>query len=235
MIISIHQSEHLSYLGFWKKYISSDVFVLLDKAQYQKNYYCNRNRIVLNGKEHWLTVPVYNAPSETSMTDIKICYKENWQRKYLETLRHAYSKSLSFNILYPRLEKIINHKFELLLHLNCNLLDLVIDWFGLHRNIVVQSAMKLPDNKTGSELLYQIVDAFGDNEVEQVYLSGPSGREYLDMKLFEDHDIPVIFSYPPAPTSSYVQLSDDFIPNMSILDYMFNQPRDLECLKSHLS
>ena len=39
MIVTIHQPEHMPWLGFFNKAINSDLFVILDSVQYEKNYF----------------------------------------------------------------------------------------------------------------------------------------------------------------------------------------------------
>jgi len=53
-----------------------------------------------------------------------------------------------------------------------------------------------------------------------VYLSGPSGRDYLDTSAFERKGINVEFHNFDHPV--YKQLSEPFIPNMSSVDLLFN-------------
>jgi hypothetical protein len=51
-----------------------------------------------------------------------------------------------------------------------------------------------------------------------VYLSGPSGRNYLDLSLFKDIKVDFLeFKHP-----IYKQCYKGFIPNMSAIDALFN-------------
>ena len=45
MIVTVHQPEHLPWLGFFDKMRQADVFVLLDTTQFAKDDFQNRNRI----------------------------------------------------------------------------------------------------------------------------------------------------------------------------------------------
>ena len=58
MIVTIHQPEHLPWLGFFNKADQADLLVLLDVVQYRKDYFQNRNRILNQHGPIWLTVPV---------------------------------------------------------------------------------------------------------------------------------------------------------------------------------
>ena len=52
------------------------------------------------------------------------------------------------------------------------------------------------------------------------YLSGTLGRDYLELEIFEANNIEVIFHDYKHPT--YAQLHNDFLPNMSVIDLLFN-------------
>ncbi len=53
------------------------------------------------------------------------------------------------------------------------------------------------------------------------YLSGELGQNYLDLKLFENNQIKIIFEEFKHPT--YSQMNSKFLPNMSIIDLLFNE------------
>ena len=67
-----------------------------------------------------------------------------------------------------------------------------------------------------TERLAEIVEALGGD----VYLSGPEGRNYLDVSLFEKKGIKVEFQDFKHPL--YEQRYEGFIPNMSAIDALFN-------------
>ena len=73
---------------------------------------------------------------------------------------------------------------------------------------------KLNIKSQGSDLILDIcrlLDA-------EVYLSGISGKAYLDLNKFSDNNIEVLFQN--YHSKSYGQLNDNFIPNLSILDFL---------------
>ena len=69
---------------------------------------------------------------------------------------------------------------------------------------------------SGSGLLLELCRAAGAS----CYLSGPSGRNYLDEELFHRHSIAVRYHDFPHPT--YPQRFAPFVPNMSTVDLLFN-------------
>ena len=58
MNIGIHQPQYLPWLPYFLKIDQSDVFVILDTVDFQKNGLQNRNQIKTNQGAQWLTVPV---------------------------------------------------------------------------------------------------------------------------------------------------------------------------------
>jgi hypothetical protein len=57
-----------------------------------------------------------------------------------------------------------------------------------------------------------------------VYLAGRGAKKYLDINLLQKNGISVIFSKFDHPI--YPQLWGDFIPNLSIIDLLFNCGKD---------
>jgi hypothetical protein len=54
-----------------------------------------------------------------------------------------------------------------------------------------------------------------------IYISGRDGRNYMDVSLFEDANIKVLFHHFIHPV--YYQFNfSEFIPNMSTFDLLFN-------------
>ena len=58
MIVTIHQPEHLPYFGFLDKVNKSDIFVILDDVDFNKNNFQNRNQILTQNGAKWLSIPV---------------------------------------------------------------------------------------------------------------------------------------------------------------------------------
>ncbi len=52
-----------------------------------------------------------------------------------------------------------------------------------------------------------------------VFLSGAGGRDYIDLKKFKGEGIDVEFQEFNYPV--YHQLWGDFVPNLSVVDYLF--------------
>jgi hypothetical protein len=57
-VVSIHQSQYIPWFPYFKKIAMSDIFVVMDNVQFQKNGVQNRNKIRNYDGDFWLTIPV---------------------------------------------------------------------------------------------------------------------------------------------------------------------------------
>jgi len=215
MIVTIHQCEHLVWLGLLDKISKADVFILADNFQFKKNYYENRNKIRTKDGWQWLTVPV-EKDNHKPINEVKIINDIKWQLKYLNTIKQNYQKSEKFNFYYLDIENIILGNWSSIGHLNERLLKLFLNWFNIKTSIIRSSELNLQHLNEGTITLLEICQKVGAD----TYLSGPSGKDYLDLSLFEKNNIKVIFHEFTHPI--YKQQYEPFIPGMSALDYLFN-------------
>jgi hypothetical protein len=91
LILSAHQPAYIPWLGYFNKMMRSDIFVLLDDVQFERNSFTNRNLILVGGKPHWLTVPIsMKGHTGKTIRQMEIDYSTDWRRKHWETIRYNY-------------------------------------------------------------------------------------------------------------------------------------------------
>jgi hypothetical protein len=218
MTLTIHQCEHLIWLGLLDKISKSDVFVLADTFDFKKNYFENRNKIRTKDGWQWLTVPV-EKENHKPINNVSIIYNETWQKKYLGALKQNYSNSPYFNRYYPEIEMCIMEKYGQTIYisdLNEILLKLFLKWFNIKTPVILSSTLKLNESLRSSERLLEICQKVNTD----TYLSGASGKDYLQVDSFEKNNIKVVFHEFEHPI--YKQQYEPFIPGMSAIDYLFN-------------
>ena len=108
-IITIHQPNYLPWAGFFHKAMLSDIFVIFDDVQYQKNSFINRNKVKTSNGETWLTVPikVKGKSRETLINEAEIDNEQRWRKKHLNTIKLNYSKSKYYARYIPFFEEIL--------------------------------------------------------------------------------------------------------------------------------
>jgi len=216
LIVGIHQPNFLPWLGYFYKLAKSDVFVLLDNVQYTKNSFVNRNKIKTSQGAIWLTVPVkIKGRFGQLIKDVEINNTVNWRKKHLRTLEANYKKAKSFERIFSGLKAAYYaDDWSNLCELNIRLLESLLSILKLEKRLVRASELNVEGEST--QLLISIVKEVGGN----VYLSGFGGAKYQEEELFEEAGITLEYYEFEHPV--YPQLWSDFIPNLSIIDLLFN-------------
>ena len=216
MIVSINQPAYLPWIGYFDRIYRSDIHVILDHVQFEKNSMLNRNKIRTSNGWSWLTVPIITKSrfGNLEIQNLEIDNSKLWRKKHLNALKMNYSKSNYFSHFFPYFEKIFSLdwiKIDPLLQDN---LSYFLNALNINTKIIKSSDLKIFSSK--SNLIDDICKKFGAS----TYLSGPFGRDYLDLKKFDSAKIKVKFADYNHP--SYDQVYDGFEPFMSIVDLLFN-------------
>lgn len=168
--LTAHQPNFLPWLPFFKKMAAADVFVILRHCQFEKNGF--QNRFNLSGR--WYTMstakgldPIYNKEYVNPDKD--------WAR-IKAALPKLYGRQLDrfdsyiSNNLYLTNTAIILHTAKLF-------------------NIRASIAFDFPTDCKGTDRLIELCKVHGCKR----YLSGPSGRRYLDIEKFSAAGIEIDF------------------------------------------
>jgi hypothetical protein len=217
MIVGIHQPNYLPYLGFFDKMKRSDIFVIYDDAQFNKEDFQQRNKIKIYQGWKWLNVPVLKE--YIPIKDIKIrneltLKNVKWSNAHLRDIHDNYKNAPYYEKYKNDFETIYNTNYARLIDLNMDIIKILMKAFDIKTKLVFSSDLGFSSKST--ERLVEIVEAVeGD-----IYLSGSMGRNYLDLSLFDRRDIKVEFQDFKHPI--YRQCYENFIPNMSAIDALFN-------------
>jgi len=213
MIVAIHQPQYLPWLGYFDKMLKADVFVLLDDVQYKKNEWQNRNKIRTSKGWQWLTVPV-QYDFKQIIYQIKIAKASNWRKDHYHSLTLHYNKAPYFKEYESFFKSTYDQQWEYLLDLNIHLIKFLQEALGIKTKLIKASELNVGLHRT--EKLIEICKKLGAT----AYLSGAGAREYLDLKLFQQSRIQVIFQEFKCPV--YNQAYPNFEPCMSAIDLLFN-------------
>lgn len=217
MVVTIHQPEHLPWLGFFDKARRADVLVLLDDAQFRKHYFQNRNRIRGDRGAIWLTVPVLTrGRSAQAIHDVRIGHRANprWSEKCWASLSQHYQQAGYWDVHRPALEALYRKPWDRLVDMNDAWIRYLLEVLSIKTKLLNSSAMQARGER--SERLLAICQELGAD----VYLSGISGKDYLDIDAFERAGIAVQFQAFHHPI--YRQLHEPFLPGMSAIDLLLN-------------
>ncbi len=212
MIVTIHQPEHLPYLGLLDKINKSDIFVVLDDVYFKKNNFQNRNQILTKNGSKWLSIPVEMKNIQDKNINMRKV-KNNWKDDYRNKIVDSYKTHPFFNENILWIDEMLSINSEKLIDYNMYIIKRIFDLIGINTKIVFSSELEVSTVKT--QRLYDICKKLNATD----YLAGQGAIDYLDIEIFNDinilkHD----FVHP-----EYSQLnSDTFIPYLSSLDTLMN-------------
>jgi hypothetical protein len=227
MIVAIHQPNYLPWLGYFYKMAESDVFVIFDDVQLARGKsYVTRNLVKTSGRVQWLTVPVRDKGELNLIKDVIISQDGKWQNKHWKTLQGAYARAPYFNKYEAGFREIYGQIWESLCSLNIALIKAIKDMLGIKAQLVLSSELNV--QAIGAEKILGILKSLEAD----TYITGEGkgSQRYIEEAEFKQNNIKLVYHQFRHPV--YHQLWGDFIPNLSIIDLLFNEgEKSLSILK----
>jgi hypothetical protein len=231
MLVAIHQPHYVPWLGYLDRMVKADVFVILDHVQFERRNYQNRTAIRCDDQQKWLTVPVVQVSQKETILEKMVDNSESghraWGPTHFKTLKYAYRKAPFFNHYAPRLQQILETRWDKLVDLDLAMLDFLREAFEIRTPIVRSSEMNVEGAR--STLLLNLCKHLNERST---FLGGLGGsRGYLDLDAFKAAGIGVQWQEFKHPT--YEQCGEaPFIPGLMSLDLLFNcGPRAVDYLR----
>ena len=215
MLVSINQPAYLPWLGYFDRIARSDLHIVLDHVQFEKNSFTNRNRVRTSAGWCWLTLPVKTKGrfGNLPIRDLELA-DQRWRTKHWATLRQSYSRTEFFDQFAEELQNIFQRDWHRFTPLVRELTRMQLRWFDISTPIAFSSEMCVGGTKT--ELILELCRAVGADH----YLSGPLGRSYLQEDQLAAAGI--VVSYHDYEHPQYHQLQGGFEPYMAAVDLLFN-------------
>ena len=216
-VVAIHQPEYLPWLGFFKKMMNVELFVFLDDVQFRKKGWQNRNRIRINDGTTLLSIPVHTH-SYPKINEVTIDNEKNWSIRHKKSILYNYARAPYFDEIKDFIESIFEKKFQYLVDLNTEIIKFIMNELEIKSKIVFSSELEI--SKKGSDRVIDICKAVGADH----YITGTFWAESnLRVEEFKKSNIDVEFQKFQHPI--YKQIHGEFIPEMSIIDLLFNEGR----------
>jgi hypothetical protein len=221
MIVAIHQPHYIPWLGYLDRMVRADVFIILDHVQFERRNFQNRTLIRLEDEARWLTVPVIQVSQKETILEKGIDNSEGgsrrWGPNHFKTLKYAYRKAPYFAAYAPRLQEILDARWDKLVDLDLAMIEFLRGAFEITTPLRRSSEMRAAGAR--SELLLNLCTELGPNTT---FLGGIGGsRRYLDLAAFRQAGIGVMwqeFRHPVYPQCG----AGEFIPGLTALDLLFN-------------
>ena len=214
MIVAIHQPNFLPWAGYFYKILKSDIFIILDDVQFTKNSYINRNKIKTPNGNQWISVPVKSKGRFGQLiNEVEINSLEKTKRKIKNSIKVNYGKSKYFNEIFSMIEPMFES--NMLSEVNESLIIRICKFLNIQTRFVRSSVLHTQQFDSTEKLINLCKEVNATT-----YLSGFGGNKYQDSLMFNKNDIELKTSTFIHP--NYPQLWGGFIPNLSIIDLLFN-------------
>lgn len=218
MKLAIMQPYLFPYIGYLQLMAEADRFVLLDDVNYINKGWINRNRILVNGKDHLFTVPLQEASQNKWINQISVQADPKWKDKFLKLIQMAYSKAPMYRQVFPLVEQIVHHP------------DLNLSTYIRHSLEVLCAYLRIETQLVASSSVYENRDLKGADRILDIclkekasdYFNPSGGMELYDKETFRQAGVNLHFLR--SGKVEYNQFKNEFVPYLSILDVlMFNE------------
>jgi hypothetical protein len=213
MRVAVMQPYFFPYVGYFQLLHAVDRFVFLDDVQYIRRGWINRNRILVDGRETLITIPVQHGERSDRICDIALD-SSDWRRKRIELLRHAYARAPHFRAVLPIVAGVIEAPAATIADLARASVLRIVDLLSIPASIVASSRAYGNQDLRGEE---RIVD-IARRESATIYVNLPGGRELYHRDVFARAGMELRFVQPRVP--DYDQGGAAFVPRLSIIDLL---------------
>ena len=211
MRVTIHQPQFLPWLGYLDKIDQSDLFVVLDRVQFKKNEWQNRNRIRTSQGHQWLTVPVLHKFGQR-IDEVRIDESADWRTRHLRAVSMHYGRAHFRDAYLEGLRELYRGAAGQLMSVSLATIRWLLDSFGIKTPMRLSSEMSLREEPT--ERLIDICRAVGATE----YLAGAGATAYLDVATFTASGVALEIQEFRHPV--YPQCYNPFLPGLSAMDLL---------------
>ena len=107
--VAIMQPYFFPYIGYFHLINSVDEFVIYDNIQYTKKGWVNRNRILVNGNDKIITLPLKKDSDYLDVKDRVL--SDSWSEqkfKMLNLIQSSYKRAPHYDSVFPIIDSALN-------------------------------------------------------------------------------------------------------------------------------
>lgn len=206
------QPYFLPYLGYWQLLNFVDRFVIYDNVNFIKGGWINRNRILINGKPSYITIPLHQASQNKLICDISLQSSLAWQTKMIKSIEYTYRKAPFFSNIFPIIKQIISYKTDNLADFLVHQLKTMAAFLGIRTELIKSSHRYKYPNLTGQDRILDICKREGAS----AYINLQGGQALYNAAAFRRQDIDLCFIV--TQQIPYMQRSAGFVASLSLVD-----------------
>ncbi|RTL57213.1 MAG: hypothetical protein EKK37_14275 [Sphingobacteriales bacterium] len=229
MKIAIMQPYFVPYIGYFQLINAVDQFVIYDNIKYTKKGWINRNRILVDGKDEYITLPIrkdsdYLHVDQRKLADSFIDDKN----KILRKLAYAYRKAPHYDAVYALMERILEKPENNLFEFIYKSVSEICQFLEIKTKFVISSTLPVDHQLKSQDRVIAICKALNAT----TYINPPGGVELYAKNTFNENGIGLEFLQ--SEHIRYHQFNNEFIERLSIIDVMmFNSREEIKKLLTY--
>lgn len=219
MKIGIMQPYIFPYIGYFQLISAVDQFVIHDDVQWIKGGWINRNRILVSGTPHFITLPMQKDSTLISIN--ARAFPENIEthkKKVMRQIEGAYKKAPQYDSVMPLVVRCFECQSRNVSAFIINALQECCNFMGINTPFVLSSDLKKESNLKGQSKVLRICHLLYASH----YINPIGGTELYSKDTFEMENIKLNFL--SSLNVRYKQFNNEFVPNLSIIDMLMFCP-----------
>jgi hypothetical protein len=220
MKLAVMQPYFFPYIGYWQLIQAADRFVIYDDVNYIPRGWVNRNRLLINGRPSYITVPLQKSSRNKRICDTFLQPSPRWRNKMIGSIEHTYRNAPYFAEVNPVVEKAIRHDTDDLSAYLANQLQTLANFLGMSTEFVATSRVYQNNDLSGQERVLDICN----REHVSAYINPRGGRALYERDEFKHHGVDLYFI--ETQPFTYSQRASGFVPDLSIIDVLMNCGRE---------
>jgi len=224
MKLAIMQPYFFPYIGYFQLMNTVDEFVIYDNIEFSKKGWINRNRILVNGRDSYITIPIGKDSDYLDVRDRSLTVTWSSEKiKMLKRIIESYRKAPRFDFVYPIIEKVILFEESNLFRFVLNSLRIVKEYLDIQTPFVISSTIPIDHSLKAEKKVIALCKMRKANE----YLNPIGGIKLYEKDRFKGEGIDLYFL--KTNDVIYKQFNNDFVPSLSIIDVMmFNSKEKIK-------
>lgn len=224
MTLAVMQPYIFPYIGYFQLINAVNTFVFYDDVNFIKNGWINRNRILLNSKDHYITIPCLKVSSFKLINEVNFDQNNKEFKKLLKTIEQAYKRAPYFDEVFSLVESVLDNPTNKISELAERSVIEICQYLGIKTQFKV-SSVAFPETK-GMEKADRLI-SICKKEKAAYYINPIGGMELYEKSYFKKDEIQL--SFIKSLPMKYDQFGNEFVPWLSIIDVlMFNTPEEIQ-------
>ncbi len=213
--VAVVQPHYLPWIGYMALMDLVDIFVFYDNVQFSHQSWQQRNKIMVNGKAHWLTIPIIRNGKQL-IREVEISRGIDWKKDHRETIRQNYSNHPFYTPYVNYIMDMLSTRFIYLSDMTIYCTKILAHLLNIRQpKFIAASDYRIEGEKT--DKLLQLLHHVKATD----YYSGLGAKDYLEEDKFTDIKLHWFdYKHPVYPHKK------EFIPYLSSVDLLFNTGED---------